>query len=194
MRYLCVFSLLSKTVPCKIYLRLGILDLHEGKRMNTFSPILYVEGLDALIHSLHTSSCWLSIPLFHLGKVREWCVFFMLSPKKDFKRSTSIGKAFIEWTTFCRSNTQFEPFSKFSEIQVSFSMYCATSRICSATPDDMDGLLFSLILCFNNKDSNGPLNSPPLSHWITFLVQYSKNMSCIILLTSFLVLQGTEHQ
>lgn len=109
------FSLLSKTVPCKIYLRLGILDLHEGKRMNTFSPILYVEGLDALIHSLHTSSCWLSIPLFHLGKVREWCVFFMLSPKKDFKRSTSIGKAFIEWTTFCRSNTQFEPFSNFSK-------------------------------------------------------------------------------
>lgn len=84
----------------------------------------------------------------------------MLSPKKDFKQITSIGKAFIEWTTFCRSNTQFEPFSSFSGIQVSFSMYCATSRICSATPDDMDGLLFSLILCFNNKDSNGPLNFP----------------------------------
>lgn len=43
------FSLLSKTVPCKIYVRLGILDLHEGKRMNTFSPILYVEGFDAFI-------------------------------------------------------------------------------------------------------------------------------------------------
>lgn len=75
MRYLCVFSLLLKTVPCKIYLRL---DLHW-----------YVEGFDAFIYSLHTSSCWLSIPLFHLGKGREWCVFFM-SPKKDFKRSTSI--------------------------------------------------------------------------------------------------------
>lgn len=49
MRYLCVFSFFFKIVFSKIYVCFGILDLYEGKCMNIFFLILYVEGFDVFI-------------------------------------------------------------------------------------------------------------------------------------------------